>query len=224
MSLKSLLEISPGVTAVIGGGGKTTLLETLGKDLAAAGHTVVLCATTKCLPFPGVETLLSPTGEELGAALARHRLVCAGAPVPGTGKLTAPPLPMTRLTKLAEYVLVEADGSAHRPLKAHETFEPVIPAEANQTICVVGASGFGLPIREAAHRPERFARLAGVEPDASATAEVIARVLEGEGLGNRYFINQADTVPGLTQARALARLLTRPTAGGSLRKGEIQCL
>ena len=38
MSLKSLLEISPGVTAVIGGGGKTSLLETLGKDLAAAGR------------------------------------------------------------------------------------------------------------------------------------------------------------------------------------------
>ena len=48
------LEIVPGVTAVIGGGGKTTLLRTLGGELAAAGHAVLLCTTTKIFPFPGI--------------------------------------------------------------------------------------------------------------------------------------------------------------------------
>ena len=34
MTLSQLLDIRPGVTAVIGGGGKTTLLRTLGEELA----------------------------------------------------------------------------------------------------------------------------------------------------------------------------------------------
>lgn len=42
MKLGQALEIRRGVTAVIGGGGKTTLLRTLGEELAGAGHTVLL--------------------------------------------------------------------------------------------------------------------------------------------------------------------------------------
>ena len=41
MTLSQLLDIRPGVTAVIGGGGKTTLLRTLGEELAGR-HTVLL--------------------------------------------------------------------------------------------------------------------------------------------------------------------------------------
>lgn len=35
------------------------------------------------------------------------------------GKLTAPRLPMEMLAALADYMLVEADGSRQMPLKAH---------------------------------------------------------------------------------------------------------
>ena len=50
MTLSQLLDIRPGVTAVIGGGGQTTLLRTLGEELAGQ-HPVLLCTTTKILPF-----------------------------------------------------------------------------------------------------------------------------------------------------------------------------
>ena len=58
--LTPLLEIRPGLTAVIGSGGKTTLLRTLGRELAEAGHRVLLCTTTKIFPFSDIETLISP--------------------------------------------------------------------------------------------------------------------------------------------------------------------
>lgn len=225
VKLAELLAVRPGVTAVVGGGGKTTLLRTLGEELAWEGHTVLLCTTTKIFPFPGLENLVSPAEKPLRAALDAHRLVCAGAPVPGTGKLTAPELSISCLASLAAYVLVEADGSAQRPVKAHAVYEPAVPPEANQTVLVVGAAGFGRPIREAAHRPELYAPLAGLPEAAPVTPEAEAAVLRAERLHDRVFINQAETREALDCAACLARLLDCPAAAGSLRRGEYtQCL
>ena len=219
MAMAEGMAIRPGVTAVIGSGGKTTLLRTLGSELAAAGHRVVLTTTTKIFPFSGVETLTEPTESALSDALAERKLVCVGSPYGDTGKLTAPKLSMARLARLADYVLVEADGSAGLPLKAHESHEPVIPVEAGQTICVVGLSGFGRTIREAAHRSDRFAELAGVTVDTPATPELVARVLRAELLADRYVFNQADAVEQWEWARRCGALLDRPFTAAALRKG-----
>lgn len=219
MTISEALELRPGVTAVIGGGGKTTLLRMAGEELAASGHRVLLCTTTKILPFSGLPNVTDGDEGTLAAALAEHRLVCAGTVLPESGKLTAPAIPMAELAKLADYVLVEADGSAHRPLKAHLSHEPVIPAEADRTVCVTGVSGFGLPIAEAAHRPERFAALAETTPGVPATPENTALVLGKEGLADRYFFNQADTPERWEWALRAARALGRPAVLGALQKG-----
>lgn len=217
MELAKLLGISPGVTAVIGGGGKTTLLRTLGEELAEESR-VLLCTTTKIFPFPGLPC--ANTYEELDTLRREHRLLCAGAPVPGTGKLTAPPVPMKELTSWFDYVLVEADGSAQRPFKAHASHEPVIPAEAGQVICVVGASGFGRPVAEAAHRPELYARLAGVSLEDPVTPETEAVVLRAEHLHHRIYMNQVEAPQALAAAKALAVLLDCPVLAGSLHRRE----
>lgn len=220
VELTELLEIRPGITAVIGGGGKSTLLRTLGEELARRGHRVLLCTTTRIFPFSGIKNLVSPTAASLREALEVHSLVCAGAPVPESGKLTAPELPMARLMELAEYILVEADGSAGRPMKAHASHEPVIPPETGQTILVAGASGFGRPIAEAAHRPSLYAMLAGLPETAIVTPAAAAAVLRAEALHDRVYVNQAETGRALSQAAALADMLDCPLAAGSLQRGE----
>jgi probable selenium-dependent hydroxylase accessory protein YqeC len=217
--LTELLEITGGVTAVIGSGGKTTLLRTLGEELAAQGGTVLLCTTTHIFPFDDLTNLFAPTREALQAALRQKRLVCAGTPELRSGKLTALDIPMAQLAGLADYVLVEADGSHRLPLKAHAAHEPCIPAEANRTVCVVGLSGLGRSAAEAAHRPERFAALAEMAQDAPVTAAALARVLNRERLADCYFINQADTPERWEWARTLGQLLERPAVAGSLLKG-----
>lgn len=221
--LAEILGVRKGVTAVIGGGGKTTLLRTLGEELARSGARVILATTTKFLPFPGIETV--PGGErEIAEALGRAPLVCAAAPWGESGKLAESPVPMARLAALADYVLVEADGSAGLPLKAHAPHEPVIPAESGRVILVVGASGFGRPIREAAHRPERYAQLAGCDIETAVTPEIAARVLRAEGLGDLVLVNQAETPEARELARKLAENLPLPVCAGSLRRGEMVCV
>lgn len=228
MRLAELLDIRPGVTAVAGGGGKTTLLRTLGEELAAGGAQVLLCATTKIFPFEGLPNLTDPTEEALAEALDSRRLVCAGTPVPGTEKLTAPSIPMARLAALADYVLAEADGSAGRPLKAHAPHEPVIPPGANQVLYMMGASGFGRPVREAVHRPERFCLLTGLEPEALVTPEAAAEALRAEapawGAPIRIFVNQAEDAAAMAAARRLAELLPWPVCAGALKRRNWTCL
>ena len=224
MTLTEALRIRPGVTAVIGGGGKTTLLRTLGEELSRRGHTVLLCTTTKIYPFPGLENLTRAGEAEVAAALSRCPLLCVGMPVPGTGKLTAPDIPVGKLAALAEYVLAEADGAAGRPMKAHAPHEPVIPAGADQVICVVGASGFGQPVSQAAHRPELYARLAGIGPDTPITPAAAAAVLGLEGLHSRVYVNQADTAGRLAAGKELQKLLPCPAAVGALQRGGSQVL
>ncbi len=221
--LSELLGIRPGVTAVIGGGGKTTLLRTLGQELAQS-YSVLLCTTTKIFPFPDIPCARSE--EELTRLREHCRLLCAGQEAPGTGgKLTAPPMPMAQLAEWFDYVLVEADGSAQRPVKAHAPHEPVIPPVANQVICVVGAAGFGRPIREAAHRPELYARLAGAEETDIVTPEIEVAVLKAESLYHRLFINQTDTLEDMETVKQLAALLNGPILAGSLQKGAyFRCL
>ena len=222
MELAKLLDMHPGVTAVIGGGGKTTLLRTLGEELAEESR-VLLCTTTKIFPFHDLPCAM--TAEELNSLRREHRLLCAGVPVPGTGKLTTPPVAMAELAAWFDYVLVEADGSAQRPFKAHAPHEPVIPAEATQVICVVGASGFGKPIREVAHRPELYAQLAGVSVEDAVTPKMEAAVLRAEGLHHQIYVNQVETRQDLAAAEALAALLDCPVLAGSLhRKEYVVCL
>ena len=225
MKLEQALDIRRGITAVIGGGGKTTLLRALGEELAGAGRTVLLCTTTKIYPFSGLVNLSVPSERELCRALHSARLAAAGTPIPGTDKWSAPGLTMDRLAALADYVLVEADGSAGRPMKAHAPHEPVVPAQANQTILVIGASGFGRPIAQAAHRPELYAELAGVSPDAPVSPETEAAVLRAEGLHDKIYINQVDTAERLSAARNLNELLSCPVTAGALQKegGHVLC-
>lgn len=218
MSLSALLDVRVGVTAVIGGGGKTTLLSVLGRELSGRRR-VVLCTTTKIFPFP--EIPCAKTAEEL-THLTGERLICTGTQVPGTGKLTVPPVPISALMREFDYVLVEADGSAGRPLKAHAPHEPVIPPEASNVILVVGASGFGRPIREAAHRPEQYAALAGAGLEDLVSPAMAAAVVRAEGLHDRVYINQAETPFQLADAKRFAQDMNCPVLAGSLQREEYQ--
>ena len=222
MTLSSLLSIRPGITALIGGGGKTTAMYTLARELSRLGR-VVCCTTTHIRPpahLP-VQNCLQET--ELDSTLARHSCLCMGTPV-ADGKLTAPLLSPAQIAAAADYVLVEADGARGLPMKAHLVHEPVIPAGSCQVILLVGASGFGKAVQAAVHRPDRFCQLTGVPPGTAVTPELLSVALRREGLGDQLFINQAETAGAMEQARRLAALLPCPVCAGSLQGGSWTCL
>lgn len=219
MKLYELLAVKPGVTALIGSGGKTTLLYHLCSELRK--YATVLLATTTHIRLPEQYPFAADEASAR-AALAEKGVVCVGTPAED-GKLTAPSFDGWQT--LADFVLLEADGAHGMPLKAHLDYEPVIPEGAGNVICVAGISGWGQPILAAAHRPERFAQLAGVNPTAKVTAEMCAKVIAAEGFAQRVFLNQTDALSRLAgsfQVKDFAHSIELPVVSGSLRQGTWQ--
>ena len=219
--LCDLLAIIPGVTAIIGGGGKTTLMMSLAKELSERGR-VIVTTSTKILPPEDIPALINPTSKEVTEALTRNPVICVGNKC--GDKLSSGTLSFAELEKLADYVLTEADGSRQLPLKAHADYEPVIPDTANQCIYVIGIDCIGGRLSEVCHRPELFAELNGCGTDESVTAELAAAAVKKERLADRYFINKADDDEGMEKAANLAVLLGKPSVFGSLHRGEYKCL
>ncbi len=224
MGLRREFDILPGITTVIGSGGKTTLLRMLGEELAMRRKRVILTTTTHILPFAGMPQINAASGAEVEWAFENGYLICCGIPQGENGKLAAPGVSIAELAKHADYVLVEGDGSRQLPLKAHGPQEPVIPPESGQVICVVGLSGIGRPIAEVCHRPELYAWLAGAREEEDVTPQMAAQVLEREHLASVYLLNQADTPEREAAGEQLGRLLRGTVHIGSLQKGFWRCL
>ena len=199
--------------SVIGSGGKTTFLRYLSLRLPG---TVILTTSTHIWPFPDIPLIdAASAGREqilsaVRSVLARDRVVCLGKSEPSS-KLADPSseISFEDLRAVADHVLVEADGAAGRPLKAHRPWEPVIPPCSDLTVCLVGASGLGKPVSEACHCPELFAALAGITPDTLVSEEHIAAVLNREALADCYLVNQTDVLPDAEGARLLCCLIGR---------------
>ena len=178
MQISSLLHVGRGVTAIIGSGGKTTLMEQLAKELSKKGK--VILTTTTHIRRPARYPVLEGADESAAAAaLAEKNIVCVGEAAED-GKLCAPKISIEALARLADFVLVEADGAKGLPLKAHEAHEPVIPPCAQRVVTVVGVDGIGRPISEVSHRSARYAQLAGVDEETTVTPQLAARVVNAE--------------------------------------------
>lgn len=215
-----LLNVPRGMTAIIGSGGKTTLMYALARELPGK---VIVGTTTKIYRPRHLPVFSGENLAELSAALRASKAVCVGSSA-GHGKLGAPLCPMESLRELCDYLIVEADGSRGRPLKAHLPHEPVIPPGCGKTILVAGLSGLGLPVIEAAHRPERFAELCGKAVCAPVTPEDIAAVILAEGLPDMVILNQADTGDYDAAVQRIARLLPCPVLYGSLQNNSLSLI
>jgi probable selenium-dependent hydroxylase accessory protein YqeC len=115
-------------------------------------------------------------------------------------------------------LLIEADGSRQRPLKAPGEHEPPIPTFVELVVVVAGMSGLGKPLNSAwVHRPEKFSVISGLRMSDEITVDGVARVLLHEhgglknispGIRRVALLNQADDPEIQAKASALAgRLL-----------------
>jgi probable selenium-dependent hydroxylase accessory protein YqeC len=170
------------VVAFTGGGGKTSAVFGLASERAAER---VLVTTTTRIWLPARDQAELVLGGDLAEAMRRLEAGwSSGVRALGTAatfdmKLQGiPPEWVASLARVADRVLVEADGAAGKPLTVPRDYEPVIPASTELLVPVCGFDVFGAPLdSQHVHRaPEMIERLGHPEGHL-LTAEDIAAVL-----------------------------------------------
>jgi molybdenum cofactor cytidylyltransferase len=216
------------VVALVGGGGKTTAMFRLAREMVARGNSAIVTTTTRIF---AAQIALAPvhvpavhaSREGVLAALAAHQQVLViGATDGSTGK--AEGISLELFQRLREWcpgacILNEADGSRMRPFKAPAEHEPVIPPETTLVVPVVGADVFGRALdADHVHRPELVSALCGAPVGTPITPEIVARVLihpegglKGVPASARVvaLINKAEALANPAPARKLAEHLLR---------------
>jgi probable selenium-dependent hydroxylase accessory protein YqeC len=209
--------------SLVGGGGKTTLMFLMADTLTAQGCRVITATTTKIFEPRPDETPFLSLGEDEGTVLARvdhyGHVTVASHRVPG-GKLQG--ITVRQADALWEsgridYLINEADGAAQRPLKAPESYEPVIPLSTGVLVALVGADAFDAPLTEdRVFRSHIFSRLTGLPLGAPISYEAIAKVLtHREGITKGVprsarivpFVNKIDLDDSLRKGREFGRIL-----------------
>lgn len=191
MKLRDAFEIGRNeIVSVVGGGGKTTFMFILARELTGESIPVVTTTTTKLIEkepsIHGSPFLLIESDEEKLVHLLPDRLreyghitVAAGT-LPGPGKLEG--ISPNTVDKIAALkigdIIIEADGARHKPVKAPSENEPVIPASTTLVVPVIGIDALGARLNDdEAFRPEIISRLTGLIPEEQITGDDIATLV-----------------------------------------------
>ena len=225
MTLEQALSIGDRESiSLVGGGGKTTLLYALGRELSALRCGVILTTTTKILePAPSpflfqfLSNKLGDIKKWVAENLNRHQsLLIARKRLPN-GKLEGIfPEWAEEIFSMdgVSTIVNEADGAAGRPLKAPRDGEPETPQNATLLVPIIGIDGMGCPLdEERVFRSAIASRLLNLPIGSTVTGDAIARLMmewiKGGPAGARIvpLINKVDLPGGLGKARKLARHL-----------------
>ena len=232
--------------ALVGAGGKSSLMYALAREMVARHEKVVTTTTTKIFPPKSDESpcliLLEDDPEliSLPTHLSEWRHVTVAQSLDHSSrKLQGVTADMIRrCLVVAGRVLIEADGAAGRPIKAPERWEPVIPDFVDLVIPVVGLDSIGKPATEEwVFRVERFLSITGLGPGEMIRPNVVGRLLshpEGalKGVPRTArivpFLNKLDLLkPGAAEKEIVEAVITAANARmrrlvvGKL-KGEVQ--
>ena len=174
------------IITFIGGGGKTSLMNTLGKEFASHGYPTLLTTTTHIMKpdFLSDESYIE--NEDLGQLaniftnLKKNTLPLAALGIPekvvnSNIKWRSPSSDFCE--KIAEFskkfstknpykflkILCEGDGSKRLPIKLPKDGEPVFFQKTDTVIGVIGLSCLGKPIKETLFRYELLPNLTSLD-------------------------------------------------------------
>jgi xanthine dehydrogenase accessory factor len=163
------------ITAIVGSGGKTTLLKQLALKYLSEGKTVFVTTTTHM--FIEENTLCTDDAGCIISRLQETGFVMAGI-AEGVKIKSLSARTYEAVCDHADVVLVEADGSKHMPLKYPNATEPVIPENADEILVVCGLHALGQKAKDCCHRLELVKNCLGIEDDTVITPSHVRRLVE----------------------------------------------
>lgn len=207
--------------AVVGSGGKTTLIKKLAFKYREEGKTVLITPSTHM--FVEKDTLLTDDADTIIAALNETGYVMAG--VQDGVKLRAlSKETFAAVQSHADVVLVEADGSRMLPLKYPNATEPVIPENTDEILVVCGLNAIGQQAKDVCHRLELVQACLGIEDETVITPSHVQKLVTDGYLNPLKAVHpntKITLVPrhdGTLYQRALAALLQAEQDVSMIRK------
>ncbi|MDD5805705.1 MAG: selenium cofactor biosynthesis protein YqeC [Clostridia bacterium] len=220
------------VIAVVGGGGKTSLIYRLNEELQTIDKKVIISTTTHMAYDPTLPLVGSADLAKVPEILNEQGFVAVADIEKKSGKMCSiEERELKKLVPLCNVMLIEADGAKRKPLKVPADWEPVIPEFADVVISVIGLDCLDRPICEIAHRAEDISAFLKKNPDAPVTAEDIEKIATSVyGLYKnvdhkvyRVYLNKVDVLPDPEPAEQIVKDLTKQgtaAACGSLKEAE----
>lgn len=202
--------------------GRPTALFRLAREALEAGLRVIITTTTHMKMERGIPLLVDAQPEAVAEALTQSPIVMTGCRDPkNPEKISGVSEEMLQAyEKLANLVLVEADGAKRLPLKAPAGWEPVLPGRFDVVIGVAGVVAVGKPFVVICFRPELAAGLLGKNvSDVVVPADLAELLCHAGGAKKsvtgsyRILLNKADGEKAIACAReVLARIAGREKA------------
>jgi probable selenium-dependent hydroxylase accessory protein YqeC len=198
------------VVSVIGGGGKSTLMDKIGKELKSKNLKVLLTGTTRFETLPDVELVIQNQNKNylnrLKRVLEENKIALLAKDFYKEKRLVGIDRhDFSEIKSMADTILIEADGCRQRSLKTHKEYEPVIPEISTTVIIICGANVVGAPLNEeTVHRAELFSQKWHLPLETLLTPEIVAKELLShdsylrhipENAAVSIFINKADLNP-----------------------------
>ena len=178
--------------AVVGGGGKTSLIFRLTEELKESGKKVIVTTTTHMASEPDRPYAEAGDWEKLKFNIDNFGYTVTAVVDAQKGKTAAPPQKiLDKLQENCDVLLIEADGAKRLPLKVPETWEPVIPDWTDLVIGVMGLDSLGRSIQETAHRPWNVAAFLGKREEDFVEPDDLMKIAVSEA-GLRKNVNKRD--------------------------------
>lgn len=155
------------VISFVGGGGKTTTIFQLARELSKENKKMLISTTTK---------VFNPNKEEYDYYFLKDididflplegSITILGEFVKDKKLIGVTPEKIDEILdrNIFDFILIEADGSNRKSIKAPGAYEPIIPSKTELTVGVIGLDCFNKPINEnTVHRPELLKMISGNE-------------------------------------------------------------
>jgi len=170
--------------ALLGGGGKTALLNKLTNEFSQIFDSVLHTSITKTIYCPLHKPLLISEIENVNLNLYKIKhnpAFIIGNKISKEKFNGITELELEILRHQFDITLFECDGARNKPLKVHNSIDPIIPKFVTHTIIVVGADIIGTKVRDGfVHRPNLFCKTWEVSEDDILIPDLIVEVLTSE--------------------------------------------
>ena len=226
------------IISFVGGGGKTSLIYELGSELSRLGKKVIITTTTHMF-MPKSNVVLTGKKEDIIKLLYSENMITVGMLCEEKDiklkynqlrnkktineieegrlkKISGLPKEMdVSLIELADFLLVEADGSKRLPLKIPAEHEPVILEGSNLVVGVCGIDAIGKSIKEKCHRSNLVSKFLDTDEQHIINPHDIAKILssfhgqrKNVECNYKVIINKADNIREIEKAKDISNELS----------------